>query len=195
MIKELYRDKKGSYYFQKSLSFLYPNLGIKKSSNLTPISTYVAWEGRYTVSDRKLILIYEYQDNVGYKYFEKSVLLANRLFENFYECEAGLIAYVFTFQDSPADWDNFIKGKYSNLSLGLKLKIQNWFGKSSSEWELMESYLYPEKYFAVYAKLLTSGGGREWMEMMSILEEVGQLTDIPNLEKETLRLEIKEVMV
>ena len=38
-------------YFQKSMIFLYPILGIKRGTSVTPLQTYFKWEGRYTAED------------------------------------------------------------------------------------------------------------------------------------------------
>ncbi len=76
-IKMLYKD-----YFQKSRVFLYPILGIKRGVSVTPINTYVSWEGHYKPEDCKLICTYHIRDDKEAKMFEKSALLGNRLFHD-----------------------------------------------------------------------------------------------------------------
>ena len=45
-------------YFQKSRIFMYPLLGMKRGSSVTPIETYIAWEGVYEAHDAKLVCKY-----------------------------------------------------------------------------------------------------------------------------------------
>jgi len=84
------------------------------------------------------------------------------------------------------DINNFVNGKYSKLSTELKKKIVTFFAQSI-KYTHVHSYLYPEKYFRLYSDLLGVN--------IDILKEVGELCSPPNLEKENLTLEIKNLHI
>jgi hypothetical protein len=179
MISSLYGK-----YFQKSRSFLFPALGIKKSSSFTPSGVYLSIEGKLTVEDKKLICAYKAEDTDVFKTFERDVLLSNPLFECVVNADEFKL-YIFNFEKYKEDWELFLKGKYSKLSKQLKKLIKDYYGETSSEYKYMETYLYPERFVDVYAKLLNVE--------MSLLKEVGELCDLYNPEKENLSIESKEV--
>ena len=52
-------DKLYSKYFQKSRSFLYPVLGIKKKSSVIPSGTYVSIKDKIGPEDMKLICTFK----------------------------------------------------------------------------------------------------------------------------------------
>jgi hypothetical protein len=64
----------------------------------------------------------------------------------------------------------------------LKRKIRDHFNKNSSTHVYVDSYMFPEKYFSLYANLL--GVNEE------LLREVGELCSKPDLEKENLMAEV-----
>jgi hypothetical protein len=80
---------------------------------------------------------------------------------------------------------HFYEGKYSKLSNTIKLQIMNFFGKKGTISEYVESYLYPEKYYNTYAKILNINEEE--------LESVGELCDKPNLKKENLEKELVSI--
>jgi len=173
-INSLYRG-----YFQKSLVFLYPALGIKRGGSVTPIKTYMAWSGKYKPEDRRLVCLYHIRNDADYLAFEKSMLTGNRLFESIEILQEGDKAvYVFNFDQFPEDWDRVLTGKYSKLSGDLKQKIGHFYGKNSSSYAYVNSFLYPDKYYGIYADLLNVD--------VKILRQTGELCEHPNLEKETL---------
>ena len=61
----------------------------------------------------------------------------------------------------------------------------NFFGNIGTIAEYMESYLYPEKYYEIYSELLNIP--------TSLLEEVIELCDKPNLKKEDFKKSILEL--
>lgn len=174
MIKSLYGK-----YFQKSRSFLYPALGIKKSNKFTPLNTYLAVKGAIGAEDSKLICTFKKDDSKDFELFEINMLLENPLFLKKIELEEILL-YVFDFQIYQNDWFNFILGKYSRLSNVLKRAIKNYYGPNSVEYEYMDSYLHPEEYFSLYSNLLD-------VEATS-LKQIGELCDACDVEKETLEV-------
>ena len=176
-IKELYKD-----YFQKSRIFLYPMLDIKRGGSVTPIQTYLAWSGNYTIKDRMFILTYTLRNDPEFKYFEKTKLLGNRYFHDFKQLDNEEGVYVFNMNDRKSDWDAIINGRYSRLSEAHKLKILNFVGKTHSHYKRIESFIYPEKYFGLYAELMGVN--------QTLLEEVGELCSKIDVDKETLVAEV-----
>jgi hypothetical protein len=61
----------------------------------------------------------------------------------------------------------------------------DFFGNIGTISEYMESYLYPEKYYEIYSDMLNVP--------ISTLEEVKELCDKPNLEKEDFKKYILEL--
>lgn len=176
MIDALYTD-----YFQKSRMFLYPLLEIRRGAVAVPVDTYVQWEGKYTSEDTKFICRYQKREDKEFTLFEKNMLVKhNRLIEKI-ELNDELI-YTFDFSDYKDDFIHFISGTYSKMDSNTKRKILTFFDKYSSNYVYMESYLYPGKYFSLYAKLL--GVDKE------LLMDVGELCNKPDIEKETLQLDV-----
>jgi hypothetical protein len=143
MIESLYGK-----YFQKSRSFLYPALGIKRNSNITPTGTYLSLEGKIGPEDMKLIVAFKHDDSEGYKTFEDKMLLTNPLYESKITVKEYNL-YIFNFEMYKDDWFNFLLGKYSKLSNVLKRAIKSYYGESSSEFKYMETYINPEKFIGV----------------------------------------------
>lgn len=181
MIDNLYTK-----YFQKSKSFLFPLLGIKKSSNFSPSGTYIALEGFVQAEDLKLVCAYKNDKSEGFKIFEQSILLNNPLFEKVLKIRDYNI-YVFDLQNHSQDWFQFIMGKYSKLSAITKQAIKNYYGNSSSEYKYIDSWLYPEKYYEIYAKLLEVD--------IEILKTIGELCDPIDLEKENLKIPVENLEI
>ena len=125
-------------YFQKSKVFLYPILGIKRGSNVVPIETYICWKGYYNSEDMKLICVYNINKNDEYDLFEKDVLLKhNRLFDLVKIDSVAVLT--FDFSDLGDDWNHFINGRYSKISLDFKKTILNFFDKYSGNYAYMHS--------------------------------------------------------
>ena len=173
-----------SKYFQKSRSFLYPILGIKKSSYSSPTGTYIAIQGLIDADDVKLICTFKQEETDKFKNFEEQMLITNPLFDRVLEVD-GYKLYIFDLKVYEADWFNFLLGKYSKLSTTFKKAIKSFYGENSAEYKFMDSYLYPEKYFDDYAKILDVS--------VSDLKRIGELCDPCDLDKETLVVENLEV--
>jgi hypothetical protein len=179
-IKSLYKD-----YFQKSRVFLYPLLEIKRGSSVMPIQTYVSWEGHYVPEDRKLICLYHLRDDEEFIRFEKQKLLGNHLFLDFKPVEDDKGVYVFDLKKSKDDFDLFLQGRYSKMSAIHKKIVKSYYGVYSSNFVYVESFLNPEKYFAIYSEIL----GVDAEE----LRKVGELCSLPDMEMERLVIEINEL--
>jgi hypothetical protein len=172
MIKRIY-----SKYFQKSRSFLYPLLGIKKNDKFSPTNTYLSIKDLYDVADTKFICVFENTDTEAFKYFETKMLIENPLF--FEKLTVGSISiYVFDYEIYTNDWFNFILGKYSKLSNVVKRAIKTYYGENSPEYAYMDTYLHPKEYYNLYAELLDIS--------VDDLKKGVELCDCCDLNKETL---------
>jgi hypothetical protein len=179
MIEKLYGK-----YFQKSRSFLYPALGIKRTSSNLPSGTYISFEDKINPEDVKLICTFKNDQSESFKSFEEQMLIGNPLFVEKIQIKDYNI-YVFDLEIYQTDYFNFILGKYSKLSNVLKKAIKTYYGEQSAEYKFIESYLFPDKYFEVYAKLLDVN--------VETLMKLGELCDPCDIEKETLKIPVEDL--
>lgn len=177
-------DKLYGKYFQKSRSFLYPMLGIKRGSYITPSGTYVSLQGKVEPEDVKLICSFKDDQSEEFKTFENQMLLTNPLFVEKIRIKDYNL-YVFDLQIYQTDYFNFLLGKYSKFSNHLKKAIKTYYGEKSAEYQVIETYLYPDKYFDVYAKLLNVD--------VNLLKQTGELCDPCDIEKEILKIPIQDL--
>lgn len=177
-------DKIYSKYFQKSRSFLYPALGIKRTSSNLPSGTYISFENKVNLEDVKLICTFKDDKSESFKTFEELMLISNPLFVEKIQIKDYNI-YIFDLEIYQNDYFNFILGKYSKLSNVLKKAIKSYYGENSAEYKFIESYLFPEKYFEVYAKLLDIN--------VETLVNLGELCDPCDIEKETLKIPVEDL--
>jgi hypothetical protein len=180
-------------YVQKSRLFMYPALGIKRGGSVTPIETYVSLKDYYDETDHKLICLYHLRDDTEFKNFEKTNLLGNPKFYDFKQVEEGKGIYVFDFSSDKEDWDNFIVGHYSKLSEAHKKKVQAFFGNAGSNYAYIQSYLYPDRYYAMYAEILAEKKDRE--SMMESLRHAVELCEKPDWKLERLEITIKNLEI
>ena len=176
-------DKLYGKYFQKSRAFLYPALGIKRTTQNTPEGTYISFEGKIEPEDVKLICTFPINESDKFKIFEEQMLLSNPLFVEKIQIE-GFNIYIFDLEIYQADYFNFLLGKYSKLSPHLKRAIKTYYGDGSAEYKYIETYLHPDKYFETYAKLLQID--------VETLKEIGELCDPCDLDKEILKVSTKD---
>lgn len=172
MISEIYRK-----YFQKSYTFLYPLLGFHKTKHPKPEQTYVAMDGMFSSGDRRLICEYRREDTDAWKKFEREQLITNKYFDQCIPMDDDTIVYVFDLNILQADFDAFLSGKYSTMSVQAKKVLTDYYGVHTPEWVYIESFLFPEKYFKQYAAILRIDE--------EILREVGELCENIDQEKET----------
>lgn len=177
VIDALYRK-----YFQKSKIFLYPLLDIKRGTSVVPSETYLSWNNTVDSEDMKLVCIYHPRTDPEYVNFEKNVLLKHNRLSDYIKVDDNTLVVIFDFSDLNIDWFLFKQGKYSQMDTKLKRKILDFFDKRSGNYAYVESYLFPEKHFETYAKILEVD--------VDFLISIGELCTPPDLEKETLVLEI-----
>ena len=175
VVKQVYKR-----YFQKSKSFLLPVLGLKKDFKYSPIQSYMEWDGIYKSSDYNLILTYEKSNDPAWNKYLLNTIMANRMFNEYYEIDDETIAVSFDLYSIAEDYQYVLEGKYSNLSKQTKSKIREYYGYNSPEWAYMESFLFPERYIPTYSKILDVDEEH--------IRFTGELCDLPNLNKETLKL-------
>lgn len=178
-ITSLYKD-----YFQKSKIFLFPVLNIKKGGSVTPIETYTSWTNNYDFDDCKLMCVYHLRNDDEFRMFEKAKLIGNKYFHDFKQIENNNGVYVFDLKSIYHEWRCFIKGKYSKMSVDHKRTICSYIGNTANL-PYVQSFLYPENYFKMYSEMINI--------KESVLREVGELCDPPNVEKETLTISIKDL--
>lgn len=177
-MKQLYAD-----YFQKSRVFLYPVLGISKKSSIQAKETYISWFDIYKDIDKKLIVIYSDVNTDAFREFEAKVLFTSPLYHSHKTTADYQGIYVFDLDILKGDWTHFMNGSYSQFSKVLKDAILKYYGKQSTEYDYVRSFLYPEEFFNVYASLLNVEE--------SLLTEVGELCDKYNPDLEQLNLSVE----
>jgi hypothetical protein len=174
-------------YFQKSATFLYPLLGIKKNKYPKPRQTYVSWGEHVKVEDKLLVCLYDTEDTDEWKRFEANVLMTHPMLVEGVVISDDQIIYIFDFNlpEVSEDFDNFIKGRYSKFSNQNKKTITDYYGIQTPEWVYIESYIHPHKYFKLYANLLK-------VDEDSVRYS-GELCDKYNSEKENCSVIINEL--
>jgi hypothetical protein len=184
-MKQIYKS-----YFQKSKVFLYPLLGIKKGVRFVPIETYIGWDNNEISPKDTLICAYAIESagknpsvHKSFQSFAKSDLRKNELYHSEYEID-DLKVFVFDLSFFKGDIQKFKEGKYSEFSRLTKKIIMNFFDNGTVA-EYMESYLYPEEYYETYSNILNVP--------VSTLEEVVELCDKPDLEKEDFKKSLIEL--
>jgi len=182
MINKLYTE-----YIQKSRIFLYPLLEIKKGSEAVPIESYVSWDNVYEKEDGKFICVYPVRNDDVFKRFEKSKLMNHKLFDQYFETDSDKSVYVFDFEEHRSDWNYFLNGQYSSFSTSSKNIILKFFINNKNNYHHINSYLNPELYYEKYSELL---GVDE-----KTLREVKELCSLPNLTKENLVAQVKQINI
>ena len=179
---KIYKD-----YFQKSKIFLYPLLEIQKGVKYVPINTYMAWEGQYSFEDSKLMCLYQQKFTKAFAKFEEFQLLNHKYLDDYRELDKDLHLYVFDLVNYKKDIQNVIKGSYSKMRKKTKTLILDFFGDIAPLSEYIESYIYPEYYHEDYANELNVN--------LEDIERVWELCSKPDLEKENLKIKIKELNI
>jgi hypothetical protein len=131
----------------------------------------------------KLICLYEIKEHeIEKKNFEKYTLLRHSRLWKVIEISSTKKLYIFDFSDLKEDWNLFLEGKYSKFSPSTKEHVRNYFEKHSANHNYIESFLFPEKYFAIYADLLSTD--------VEVLQKVGELCNKPDLSKEKIKVKV-----
>lgn len=174
-------------YFQKSKTFLYPFLSIPKNAPYAPVGVYASWQGVFTTADHKLAVVLKHEDSLEYQDFVITYLYNNPLYVEERSTTDGYDIFVFSLKNYSAEFDHFLDGKYSRFSNKSKKIIRNYFGETSAEYKYIDTYLYPDRYYDTYAKLLNVEP--------ALLEEVGELCDKYNVVEEELKIIVEDLEV
>jgi hypothetical protein len=158
---------------------MYPLLGIERG-NVVPEEVYFSISDKYKPEDRKLVLVYDPRMDIKFESFKEERLLNHKLLYECCEDQNGKEIFIFDMSSFASDWDLFLKGKYSEMSLIVRNEILNYFEKNSGNYIYLNSFLFPEKWFKRYAEILDVSE--------ELLKEVGELCDVPNLAKEQFKL-------
>jgi hypothetical protein len=142
----------------------------------------VAIEGLIESTDCKLVCTFKSTSSRDFEMFVTDSLLSNPLYQQNFTVEDKEF-YIFDFINFDDDWDYFLKGKYSKLSNVMKKAIKGYYGEHSAEYDYIDSYLYPEKYFSLYAKLLDVD--------IRTLKETGELCDPYDPKKEVIKIPVE----
>ncbi len=145
----------------------------------------MSWEGYLKTEDIKLIAVYSERHDMEYTSFEKNVILRHPRVTDCITLEDGKKLFTFDFSDLKHDWNHILNGKYSQITKEVKFKLLNHFDQFSGNRTYLETYLFPEKYFTLYADLLCVSE--------SLLREVGELCTPPDLEKENLVAQVLDL--
>jgi hypothetical protein len=155
---------------------MYPLLGIERG-NVVPEEVYFSISDKYKPEDRKLVLVYDPKMDLKYETFKVGKLVNHKLLHESFEDQNGNDIFVFDLSDFASDWNLFLVGKYSQMSLAVRSQILNFFEKKSANHTYLQSFLYPQKWHKRYAELLDVP--------VRLLTEVIELTDKPDFERET----------
>lgn len=186
-IKDIY-----TRYFQKSKIFLTPLVINTNNTTIKPINTYLSWTGLSTFTDCKFTLIYKTLDTPEFIDFERKHLLNNRLFFDYKLLPEDNAAYIFDLTGHYDDFASIINGKYSELSADTKIKIKYYYGSTTNNYAVIDTYLYPDKYYELYASFLCPDKA-DIPEMVKLLKEVGELCSKPDLDSENLKINLKDL--
>ena len=173
-------DKIFPKYIQKSNFFLYPQLGFERGKRYKPVETYISVKNHIHPASCALICQYPHFDSAAFQKHIKLLKAHQNYFDQYVTDD--FIYIVFSLADVEVDFLKFIAGQYSKFSEPFKQKILDFFSQGDAVTEYVESYLYPELYYDEYAKILNI----KELDLATAIE----LCDKPDLEKETLTLQL-----
>jgi hypothetical protein len=173
-LNEIYRKP-----FKKATIFLYPLLGIAKGVLATPESIHVEMENVIEKEDMKLICVYNTTIS-NFESFASKVLTTNVHFLERIQINDSQCAFIFDLSRYEKTWNAFLNAKYSQFEENSKKLILKYFRDNTANVIYITSYLYPEKYFHDYARIL--------LVDVELLMEVGELCSKPNFEEEKLKI-------
>jgi hypothetical protein len=147
-LNEIYRKP-----FKKAKIFLYPLLGITKGVLAIPESVHIEMENVIQREDMKLICVYNKKIS-NFESFATKVLIANVHFLERIQINDSQCAFIFDLSKYEKTWNAFINAKYSQFEENTKKLILKYFRNNTANVIYITSYLYPEKYFDNYARIL-----------------------------------------
>ncbi len=166
-------------YFQKSKVFLYPLLGVKKGYKYVPKNTYIIWDKFYDTSDYKLMLVYEHDGSAGYKIFIDTVLKPLHGYSGAHKISDNKELFVFDMTIFKHDFNSFINGNFSQMSMEGKNRIKMYFNSTGNISKYISSFLDPEKFHDDYAIAFNVD--------QKLIEDVYEVCSRPDMDKETFK--------
>lgn len=170
-------------YYQKSLFFLFPLVGISKAVAYKPQNTYMYWEGHDGMDNFELIVHYKHKESdTLFKIFERNHILTNPKLVGCYTVDDGSV-YIFDLIHYAEDVAHFLHGEYSEMTYKTKETIVKYAGASLLSNKKVEGFtihiaLCPQHYYKDYALELG-------YENTKFLEECVELWSIYDKKKET----------
>jgi hypothetical protein len=147
-----------STYVQKSRIFLYPLIGAKNIDIHLQPKTYISWSSKIHPLDKKLIVIFDQTDKAPELLInhEKRYLFSSGFFDesSYRQITNDKSLYIFNLENFKNDYNLFLEGRYSEMSDVAKEKIMKYYSISLDNVEYVESWLYPGRYYSIYADLL-----------------------------------------
>lgn len=172
-------------YFQKSLNYLFPLLGIENDEVFKPAGTYLWWNGRESIDDGKIIVAYEVSDPKVFGPFEKRCILKNPYFEKCYTVNEGMV-YIFDLSPFAETVKHFMEGRYSKFHETVKRRILTYHKIPVTDNEPRPGrYIHMSLYPQLYLKQVEAE-----LQLRESLRDVGELTNKYDRRKETLDVEI-----
>ena len=165
-------------YFQKSQVFLYPLLKIRKGVTHVPVQTYIAWDNVFALDDNKFMCEYKTKMTPEFRKFSFNYLQNHTMFEDYIELNDNRHLFIFDYKSLRYDFEHFIKGSYSKLSLNSKINIIDFFGSQEKISSYVKGFLSPDTAHEEYADELGVD--------VELIENTYEVCDPPDLEKETL---------
>lgn len=176
-------------YIQKSKLFLLPLTKIKRNIHIKPFGTYVRDKNKgFNEDDLRLIVPFELDDSSEYFYYEKE-LLDSPYFDtdNYYETDKFRV-YIYNLSQYRSDYNKFIKGAYTKFTNKSKELINTYWGRIQSgkfiPHSKIEQYLDPT--IMTYEQI-----SDELSVSVQELQEIKEILNPPDLEKETFSIEDK----
>jgi hypothetical protein len=181
MLKDIYRT-----YFRKAGPFLYPTLNLPINKNFPSSGVYTALDDEIKKEDRKLIYTFD-PNKEGYRQYMNRVHKTNSNFIEEIQISHDLTALIFDCSAATETWDAYLNAKYSQFRDQDKKLILKYFSYNKANLLYLTSFLYPERYFEQYAKILDVD--------LELLKGVGELCDKPNFEEEHLKSNVTHALV
>jgi hypothetical protein len=185
-ITQIYTD-----YFQKSSTFLFPLLGIKNNTQYKFNRTYLI-NSKHAINQCRLYVHYIKENTSSYYDYEEKIIFNNEYYEDFNTINEKEVIYTFNLMKHKEDYFKVLDSTYSLLSEYTKRRIESYFGTNSENYKLVKSFLYPEKYYRNYARLLITKDS-DFDNMVNLLKSVKELCSKIDLEKETLNYNLLEL--
>ena len=164
-----------SKYFQKSMVFLFPLAGIPLHDEIKPLKSYLIVPGLVELDSPELIL--EFEKSQELNQFLNPIIARSSRLKKIDGLSERLYLHV-DLSQYDEQYKHFLQGKYSCFDPKVKQQILNFHTNNKANLAYIHSFLFPERYFAHYAKLFDV--------TEDVLREVGELIDKPNFLNETL---------